>query len=148
MKKRNYLLERENSSKKIIHMDYTKIGGFKFNPKNQIEYDGIMVNEMVVINPSFIESILKRKTKKKLELYLKFVINLLDEDNSSSSDDLREALNGLVRYKSVVKSKYSKYLEERYLKILLKKIELLEQEITTKIIYAKEPVMEESKKTR
>lgn len=148
MKKRNYLLIKDNSKKQIINMDYTKIDGFKFNPKNQVEYDGIMVNEMVVINPSFIESILKRKTKKKLELYLKFVINLIDEDNNSSSDDLREALNGLVRYKSVVKNKYSKYLEERYLKILLKKIELLEQELTTKIIYAKEPVIEESKKTR
>lgn len=148
MKKQNYLLVKDNFERAIVDINYTKLDGFKFNPKNQVEYDGVIVNEMVIINPSFIENVLKRKTKKKLELYLKFIIGLIDNDSSTSSDDLKEALNGLVRYKGIVENKYRRFLDERYMNVLLKKINLLEQELKNKIIYYKEPVKEESKKTR
>jgi len=107
-----------------------------------------MVNEMVLMNPSFIENVLKRKTKKKLELYLRFIISLIDNESNASSDDLRQALDGLVRYKGIVENKYRRYLDERYMNVLLKKIDLLEQELKMKIIYYKEPVYEEEKKTR
>ena len=148
MTKKSYLLVKDNAFRKVAYIDYTKLDGFKFTPKNQVEYDGIMVNEMVLVNPSFIENVLKRKTKKKLELYLRFIINLIDNESNASSDDLKEALNGLVRYKGIVENKYRKYLDERYINMLLKKIDLLEQELKMKIIYYKEPVYEEEKKTR
>jgi len=146
--KQNYLLVKDTFEGTIASIDYTKLDGFKFNPKNQVEYDGIMVNEMVLMNPSFIENVLKRKTKKKLELYLRFIISLIDNESNASSDDLRQALDGLVRYKGIVENKYRRYLDERYMNVLLKKIDLLEQELKMKIIYYKEPVYEEEKKTR
>lgn len=148
MKKNNYLLVQEQTEKGIAKIDYAKLDGFKFCPKNQVEYEGVTVNQMVIINPSFIENILKRKTKNKLEIYLKFIISLIDEDSSTSSDDLREALNGLIRYKEVVENKYRRYLSERYINVLLKKIDLLEQELKNKIMYYKEPIKEETKKAR
>ena len=143
-----YLLVKDNRERKFANIDYRRLDGFKFNPKNQVENDGIMVNEMVLINPSFIENVLKRKTKKKLELYLRFIISLIDNESDASSDDLREALDGLVRYKGIVENKYRRYLDERYANMLIKKIELLEQELKTKIIYYKEPTIDEEKKTR
>lgn len=148
MNKNNYLLVHDTFERAISNIDYNKLDGFKFNPKNQVNYDGIMVNEMVVINPSFIENVLKRKTKKKLELFLKFIIGLIDDESNASSADLREALNGLVRYRTIVENKYRRFLDERYVNVLLKKIDLLEQELKTKIIYYRDPVIEDSKKTR
>lgn len=143
-----YLLVKDNHARRFTNIDYHKLDGFKFNPKNRVENNGIMVNEMVLINPSFIESVLKRKTKKKLELYLRFIISLIENESDASSDDLREALDGLVRYKGIVENKYRRYLDERYANMLIKKIELLEQELKTKIIYYKEPTIDEEKKTR
>lgn len=143
-----YLLVKDNHERRFTNIDYRRLDGFKFNPKNQVENDGIMVDEMVLINPSFIENVLKRKTKKKLELYLRFIISLIDNESDASSDDLREALDGLVRYKGIVENKYRRYLDERYANMLIKKIEILEQELKTKIIYYKEPTIDEEKKTR
>ena len=60
----------------------------------------------------------------------------------------REYLEGLVRYKGIVENKYRRYLDERYANMLIKKIEILEQELKTKIIYYKEPTIDEEKKTR
>lgn len=148
MKKRNYLLVNDKTEKGIVKIDCAKLDGFKFSPKNQVEYDGVLVNEMIIVNPSFISNVLKRKTKRKLEVYLNFIIGLIDSEGNASGDDLREALNGLSRYKSIVENKYSKYLDERYIYILKKKIDLLEQELKNKIIYYKEPTKEETKKTR
>lgn len=145
---KKYLLVKDNHERRFASINYNKLDGFKFKPKNSVKNNGIMVNEMVLINPSFIESVLKRKTKKKLELYLRFIISLIENESNASSDDLREALDGLARYKGIVENKYRRYLDERYANMLIKKIELLEQELKTKIIYYKEPIIDEEKKTR
>ena len=80
-----YLLVKDNHERRFANIDYNKLDGFKFNPKNQVENNGIMVNEMILINPTFIESVLKRKTKKKLELYLRFFISLIENESDAGA---------------------------------------------------------------
>ena len=68
-------------------------------------------------------------------MFLQFIINLLDNEETSSDPSMvRAALNELTRYKQLVKNKYRLYLEERYASLLIKKIEILEQELKTKLI--------------
>ena len=131
MKKQHYYIYKKGEDRSIVCLDYDKISGYKFTPKNNVKYDGIKVNQVVVINPSMIEKILKRKIKNKLDLYLKMIINFLDSDEDG--DAYREALNDLSKYRSIVLHKYQKYLDEKYLKLLLKKISVLEYEITKKM---------------
>lgn len=131
MKKQHYYIYKKGEEKSIVALDYDKISGYRFIPKNNVKYDGVKVNSVVVINQSMIEKVLKRKIKNKLDLYLKLIIDYIgDEDDG---DAYREALNDLSRYKSIVLHKYQKYLDEKYLKLLLKKIAVLEFELTKKI---------------
>ena len=132
MKKQHYYIYKKGDNKSIVCLDYDKISGYKFTPKNNVKYDGVKVNSVVVINPSMIEKILKRKIKNKLDLYLKLIVNFIDEDNGDSGA-YREALDDLSKYKSVVIHKYKKYLDEKYLKLLLKKISVLEYELSKKM---------------
>lgn len=132
MKKQHYYIYKKGDNKSIVCLDYDKISGYKFTPKNNVRYDGVKVNSIVVINPSMIEKILKRKIKNKLDLYLKLIVNFIEED-SGNSGAYREALDDLSKYKSVVIHKYKKYLDEKYLKILLKKISVLEYELSQKM---------------
>ncbi len=134
MSEKKYFVYKKGDNKEIIYMDYDKLKGFGFMPKNNVKYDGIIVNKMVIIKPSMIEKVLKRKIRKKLDLYLKLIINFLDDDDSSSPGALSETLNDLSRYKNIVLYKYRKYLDEKYFKILLKKIELLEYELNYKLM--------------
>lgn len=119
----------------LIYIDKELLSGFKFKPKKYLKYDGIKINKLVILNPILIDSILKRKTKIKLEYYLKFIIEQMDCDDEENPTNLREVLNDLTRYKSLVKNKYSKYLEEKYLKLLLNKISVIENELKTRILY-------------
>ena len=134
MSEKHYYIYKKGNNREIIYLDYDKLKGFGFSPKNNIKYDGITVNKMVIIKPSMIEKVLKRKIKRKLDLYLKLIIKFIESNDDSTGDTLREALNDLTRYKNIIDYKYRKYLDEKYLKILLKKITILEYELNSKLI--------------
>ena len=122
MSEKHYFVNKKSNNNEIIYLDYNKLKGFDFSPKNKIKYDGIVVNKMVIIKPSMIEKVLKRKIKNKLDLYLKLIVRFIESEDSDSGESIREALNDLTRYKGIIAHKYRKYLDEKYLRLLLKKI--------------------------
>ena len=135
MKNHGLLLMKNSYFSKFENLDFEKLNGFSFKPRNNIEYGGILVSKCVMFNPSYTETILKKKIKNRLEIYLRFIISILESDDDDTDiTDLRAALNDLTRYKSIVRNKYLLYLDKRYAEILIKKIELLEQELKRKII--------------
>lgn len=138
----------KNKRNNVAKIKSQNTKGFKFSPKNKVKYGGIKVDEMVVINTSFIERILKRKIKKRLEMYLEYVISLTDDNNDTDGSKIQIAINDLERYKSMVKRKYRQYLDARYVELLLKKIDLIEYELKTKSYvyeYVEEEEYEEEK---
>lgn len=143
MGEKHYYVCKKGNNTEIVYFDYNKLKGFGFLPKNNVKYDGIVVNKMVVIKPSMIEKVLKRKIKRKLDLYLKLIIKFIDSEDATDSGALREALNDLSRYKNIIEYKYRKYLDEKYLKILLKKITILEYELNSKLLNLNEMFYEE-----
>lgn len=113
-----------------------KMDGFKVTPHNQVTYPGITVNSMLVIKPSLIEKLLKKKNQRKLDHYLQYIISLIDDDQAPSEEGAyRIALDDLTRYREIVEYKYRKYLDDKYINLLLKKIDLLEHEIKSRVIY-------------
>lgn len=134
MKNKGFLLIKNYNFSKTKDLELEKLNGFLFKPHNNINYGEIVVSKLIMFNPSFTETILKKKIKNKLEIYLRFIISLIDDDDDTDITDLRAALNDLTRYKSIIRNKYLLYLDKRYSEMLLKKIELLEQELKSKII--------------
>ena len=134
MSEKHYFVNKKSNNNEIIYLDYNKLKGFDFSPKNKIKYDGIVVNKMVIIKPSMIEKVLKRKIKNKLDLYLKLIVRFIESEDSDSGESIREALNDLTRYKGIIAHKYRKYLDEKYLRLLLKKIVILEYELNSKLM--------------
>lgn len=132
MNKKHYVVAKSNQGE-LTFIDYSKINGFHVSPKNEIVSPGIEVNSMVIIKPSFIEKVLKRKIRRKLEFYLNYIIN--DATDDDDDDSFREALDNIERYKNIVEYKYRKYLDDKFVNLLLKKINLLEKQIKTKMIY-------------
>ncbi len=142
---KQYSIVKEKYNNWLMIIDYKKLNGYRLIPKNRVEYEGIIVNQLVIINQSFIEKVLKKKIKRKLDLYLKLIIQVLGEDSSSDDgESIRVALNDLSRYRNIVEFKYQKYLDEKYVALLLQKIALLEHELKQKLIYGVEKTEEKS----
>ncbi len=147
MKLNHCLISKSKYDGSLIYIDRDILNGYEVKPKKNLKYDGVKVNKMIIINPSFIDRVLKKKTKIRLEYYLKLIIEQMDSDDSNPTD-LRQALNDLTRYKSIVKNNYSKYLEEKYLKLLLNKINVIETELKTRILYVNNNHIEKTGKSR
>lgn len=138
---KGYYLSRQPKTGEIVYVNYDKYNnGYNITPKNTVKYDGIRVNKMIIVNPSMIEKVLKRKIKNRLDLYLRTIVEIMDESDDTDNSGIREALNELTRFKNIIKYKYEKHLEEKYLKILNKKIELLEYELKKKLLIREEKV--------
>lgn len=132
MKRKLYIVTENKYDNQKIKIDINKMEGFKFSPKNSSEYLGIEVNSMLVVKPSFIDKLLKKKTKRKLDYYLKYLISILDSDDTSD-DSFRQALDDIARYKEIIEYKYRKYLDDKYINLLLKKINLIERELKERV---------------
>lgn len=133
MKQNNYLLIKNKDTNELVYIDYSKNNGYGFTPKNHIQYEGIKVDKLVLIKPTFVEKVLKKKIKKKLDLYLQYMITLLEEnDDTTSSSHLGAALNEISRYRSIIINNYRAYLDDKYLELLMQKFALLEHELKVK----------------
>ena len=125
---KKYLVFKDNYNGTVIS---SNINGCSFNPRNSINY-GIKVNEVIIVKQSLIEKVVKRKIKSKLDFYLQFLIEQLDNDDSDSS---RKALGDLQRYRLIVNEKYANYLDSKYIELLNKKFDVIEKELKSNIIY-------------
>lgn len=145
MNNTNYILVKKQLTNDVVYIDYKKNSGFKVTPLNKVKYDGIVVNKMIIIKPNFIEKVLKKKIKRQLDVYLQYIVNTIDNGDDDGAN-LNIVLDQLDRYKKIVSNKYRHYLEERYIELLLKKLDVLEKEVRLKLMYTKEP--EEKRSTR
>lgn len=130
---KHYFISKDKYNGEVIYLNCDPVNGYKITPKNNIPYEGIMVNEMVIVKPSLAEKIIKRKIKNKIDLYLKLIIDNLD--GSSSSDDTRKALGDVERYKHIINEKYAIYLDNKYISLLNKKMDVIERELKSNLIY-------------
>ncbi len=124
---KRYICDKENNEKIQGYLDFNQIDGFKIKPRNKVKYDGIEVSKMTLVEPSLIEMVLKKKTKRKLNAYLKFLITAFDDDTSSG--DLALVLDDTKRYKAIIVNKYAKFLDAKYIRDLLLRVKFVEDEI-------------------
>ncbi len=107
------------------------IDGFRIKPQNNIKY-GVEVGHMNLVDPDLIENVLRRKITKKLNAYLKYLMSILDDDDSDP-EDLSLVINDLNRYKTILMNRYSNFLDPYYIKMLLSKVNFIESELKHKI---------------
>ena len=129
---KRYVCEKENKDMVSCDLDFTEINGFKIRPKNNIKYDGVEVNKLTIVSPYFINNVLKRKTKRKLNAYLQFLFNSL-EDDDTTGEDLGLILEDTKRYKAIIINKYSKFLDVSYIRELLLRVTFIEEELKMRI---------------
>lgn len=125
MSKKNYYLKRDSKSGEITYMEFDKIKGYNITPKSDI-YDGIKVDKIVFLNPSFSEKIIKKKIDIKIRKLLRELKTINeDDDEGTSADSIRETLMEAERLKLNIIKNYCKYLGIDYQTLTLKKIQII-----------------------
>ena len=129
---KKYILCEKKIKKINVDLNSVSISGYHIKPRNKMDYDGIVVKSMTILNNELVEQLLKKKIKKKLDSYLQFLISVLDEEDTDPGH-LMFALNDLERYRRTIMNNYRIYLDKKFLKILMDKLDLIEQELKSKI---------------
>lgn len=123
--RKHYLITKDN---KIVAIKYEDLQGLSFKPLNDIFVDdGVIVVKIVIFKPEFIELVLKKKIKNKLNLYLNLLLSSVDD--SDGDQYTRDLYMDITKYRSLVLNRYRKYLDEKYLEMLLMKISIIEEEV-------------------
>lgn len=132
MNKRYYICDKDNNEIVYGYIDYDKLTGFKVKPQNKVPYEGVEVSRLTLVEPELIQKVLRRKTKKQLNIYLQFLMTTL-EDDSDDDEHLSLVINDIERYRNIIVNKYSKFLDKKYITNLLKNVDYIKQGLIDKL---------------
>lgn len=124
-----YTLIDDKSKKKIENIEIND--GYDFKPKNKIEKDDLAsISKVVLVEPEFIETIAKKNINKKLNILLKQIAIVLNDETDDEGADY--VLGEIDRLASLVMGNYSKYLTKEYKNLIKNKLYMLREEINLK----------------
>ena len=147
MNERYYICDKDNNEIVYGYIDYNKMTGFKIKPQNTIPYEGVEVSRLTLVKPELISNVLKRKTKHKLDEYLTFLFTIIDDDDDDP-ETLELVISDVDRYKNIIINKYSKFLDKKYIKRLIKQVGMVELELKTKLETLTKPKAKSQGKSR
>ena len=126
-----FLVVKDNDSKEIRYFDYDKIRGYNLFAKDNMHFeDAIDVNRIIIIKPTFIEKIATKKMNQKFQNFINMVSAVCEIDDEDESGECYEiVLDEANKLRMEIINKYKKYISEEKLKLVMKKIEILEDEL-------------------
>ena len=132
---KRFVVTKDENTQTITYKEYDSLKGYDFKPKNKLSKEDIInVDEMVIINPSLIEKLISKKCKKTLERILK-LISFIYDDDETGEESVTLALNEIAKFKELLDTKYKEYMKEKEYKLMLKKLEILENEVKLSKLY-------------
>ncbi|MBR2840870.1 MAG: hypothetical protein IKF01_03255 [Bacilli bacterium] len=143
MRNRCFVVDRNRVDTLEGYIDIDNVKGFDFRPQNKVKYEGVEVGHLTVSSPELIKKVLIRKTKRKLNMYLNYLLNYVSSEDDG--DGLELVIDDVQRFKTLIINKYSKFLGKRYIASLLKKVRFVEKELVSKL---KELSFENEKETK
>lgn len=132
---KKYYIVKDKDNKTITYFEYDNMEGYDLSPKKGLKIeDAINVNKIVIINPSLANKVAKKKTDLKFRKLLQ-LLNVIFESDDDTGTAYYEGLNEISKLRLELNTKYRKHLEEEESNLLEKKLDILEEELKTRIIY-------------
>ena len=133
---KKYLIVKEKNDPAITYFEYDKMHGYDLSRKKNIKIkDAINVNKVVIINPSLMNKVATKKVNLKFERLLKLLNVIFETDDDSAGTAYREGLNEISKLRLEAYTKYRKYMEEEEFTLVMKKLDILEQELKLRLYY-------------
>lgn len=127
---KSFIIKKLNQELEIEAIN--DLQGFVYKTRKNPKY--LEISEITIISPEIINALIKynfdKKYKKILELYLKAI----DSGDESSEGNFLLALDEVARLKSIIITKYSRFLKKKGEEQFLKRLKILENELRAKII--------------
>lgn len=127
---------RKEKNKKNLGKKKPVCQGVKMNPKLRNHRDLIEVKEIIIINPSLKEKVLKLQFQVAFRRLFKIVMDSIEDDGTIG--DANIVLDEILKAKKILQKKYKNQIKNEEYRMMWNKMSLLEKEITNKIILQKQ----------
>lgn len=125
----NYSLIEDKSEKRIFDIKINN--SYDFTPKPTMKKEDIIgINKVMLVKPSFVEAIAKKNINKKMDVLLKQISVVLNDE--TDDEGANYVLGEIDRLEDVMLKNYKDYLEVEYINLLKNKLKILRDEINLK----------------
>ena len=125
--------KKKNKNKLIDETELIELEGFMMGSKNKVyKIDGNDVKDIKVIDTKLAVALVNKQVSKKYEKLISYLTELLVDDDDSG-DTYREALNQIEKFRQEIKNKYRKYLKQKELEAMSKKLVVLQKEANKRL---------------
>ena len=140
-----YTLIEDSSKKKIDTININD--KYNFKPKNKVKKDELSsISKIVLVEPTFIETIAKKNINKKLNVLLRQITIVLNDETDDAAGEY--VLSEIDRLEDMILSNYEKYLSTDYIKLVRNKLKVLKEEIKYKQMMKVQMINYEQEKGR
>lgn len=123
----------KNKYKLIDKTELIDLEGFMMGSKNKVfKINGESIRDIKVIDKNLAYSLVTKQVSKKYEKLISYLTELLIDDDDSG-DSYREALNQIEKFRQEIKNKYRKYLKQKELEAMSKKLVVLQKEANKRL---------------
>ena len=128
--------------------EISELDGFLMSSKNNMfNINGIDINNIIIIDRTLAYPLASRKALSKYEKLLNRLTDLFIDDDDSG-DSLREALNQIEKFRLEIKIKYRKFLKQKELEMMSKKLVVLQKEANRRLMEIQESYLEKENSRR
>ena len=126
--------KKKNKNKLIDKTEIIELDGFMMGSKNKtFKIEGNEVRDIKVVDTKLASALVTKQVSKKYEKLINYLTELLIDDDDSG-DTYREALNQIEKFRQEVKNKYRKYLKQKELEMMSKKLVILQKEANKRLL--------------
>ena len=126
--------KKKNKNKLIDKTEIIELDGFMMGSKNKtFKIDGNEVRDIKVVDTKLASSLVNKQVSKKYEKLINYLTELLIDDDDSG-ETYREALNQIEKFRQEIKNKYRKFLKQKELEMMSKKLVVLQKEANKRLL--------------
>lgn len=127
--------KKKNKNKLIDETELVELDGFMMGSKNKtFKIDGSEVRDIKVVDTKLASALVNKQVSKKYEKLIIYLTELLVDDDDDSGETYREALNQIEKFRQEIKNKYRKFLKQKELEVMSKKLIILQKEANKRLL--------------
>lgn len=123
---KKYIIDKDNPNEKLLYYNVDVVG-LSVTPNKSVPGYKITAKKLTLVDPDLREAYIKQKINKKIYRVIKFMIKILN-DEDTSDEDAGIVLDEINKLKGIIINKYKEYMIESEYKSLLTKLILIEEE--------------------
>ena len=126
---------KNNCKKKGKIEEIEMLEGIAIGSSNKThKINGSEVKTISVLDNDLASPIANKMVLTKYQKLIEYITNILVDDDDSSGESYREALNHIEKFRLEIKNKYRDYLKKKELDMMAKQLMVLQKELNERLI--------------